>query len=105
MGWCSAQVLAPLGHGAFGVVYSGLWRGLKVAVKTMVVQASSDPRQRERIVEEVAINASLSTHPNIVPTYHYDLRPLAALSCPDGCAPCAAVLLCFFARRTVHLGA
>lgn len=35
------QVLAPLGQGAFGVVYLGTWRGLRVAVKTMVIQSGA----------------------------------------------------------------
>ncbi|PNH03006.1 Tyrosine-protein kinase Src42A [Tetrabaena socialis] len=78
-----------LGCGSFGVVYAGVWRGLPVAVKTLVVPAAIDSgdrdgRARRRAVLEAAISLSL-THPNVVSTYTYELKPLVQQ--PPGPAP------------------
>ncbi|GIL48174.1 hypothetical protein Vafri_4863 [Volvox africanus] len=74
------QLEAMIAHGTFGAVYRGVWRGLSVAVKTMVVatepDGSREGRQaRQRAVLEAAISLSMA-HPNVVVTYSYDVKPL-----------------------------
>eukprot|EP00736_Rhodelphis_marinus_P013915 Rmarinus@m.7316 len=53
-----------LGHGAFGVVYRGLWKGSSVAVKRLLESKVRDDMLRS-FREEVALMASFR-HPNIV---------------------------------------
>eukprot|EP00198_Chlamydomonas_reinhardtii_P002621 XP_001691957.1 predicted protein [Chlamydomonas reinhardtii] len=67
------EVHHSLGWGGCGVVYRGTWKGLPVAVKTVLVQGDS-PQSRQFLLE-AAISASLQ-HANIVTTYLYELRPL-----------------------------
>ncbi|GIM04506.1 hypothetical protein Vretimale_9066 [Volvox reticuliferus] len=74
-----------LGSGGFGVVYKGEWRGLPVAIKVVLLQDGDSATRRERLVREVALSATLS-HPNIVPTYHYTIQPVAATGAA-GAAP------------------
>ncbi|KXZ52951.1 hypothetical protein GPECTOR_8g325 [Gonium pectorale] len=72
------QLGAVLGRGSAGVVYLGMWRGLCVAVKALVVQdglIGEEGRQRQRAVLEAAISSSLD-HPNVVATYAYEVRQL-----------------------------
>ncbi|PNH08390.1 putative sodium-coupled neutral amino acid transporter 7 [Tetrabaena socialis] len=71
------DVHTVIGCGSYGVVYSGVWRGLHVAVKTLVVPAAAagmegvlglagrDAHARQRAVLEAAISLSMS-HPNVV---------------------------------------
>ncbi|GLI67387.1 hypothetical protein VaNZ11_011570 [Volvox africanus] len=67
------EVQHSLGWGGCGVVYKGVWKGLQVAVKTILLQG--DSKQSQQILTEAAISASLQ-HANIVTTYLYELRPL-----------------------------
>eukprot|EP01090_Pellita_catalonica_P021565 TRINITY_DN8107_c0_g1_i2.p1 TRINITY_DN8107_c0_g1~~TRINITY_DN8107_c0_g1_i2.p1 ORF type:complete len:616 (+),score=81.93 TRINITY_DN8107_c0_g1_i2:135-1982(+) len=53
----------PIGQGAFGVVYSGFWRGAKVAVKKLVVL---DENVQKDFRREAELLHRLSNHPNIV---------------------------------------
>ncbi|KXZ50680.1 hypothetical protein GPECTOR_15g364 [Gonium pectorale] len=72
------EVTAVLGYGSHGIVYHGLWRGIPVAVKTLVVPeaaAGADGRSRQQAVLEAAISMSMS-HPNVVATYTYEVQPL-----------------------------
>ncbi|KXZ50682.1 hypothetical protein GPECTOR_15g366 [Gonium pectorale] len=72
------EVVSVLGRGAYGVVYWGTWRGLPVAVKTLVVPAVTagpEGRARQRAVLEAAISMSMA-HPNVVATYSYDIKLL-----------------------------
>eukprot|EP00878_Enallax_costatus_P022137 GHUV01023476.1.p1 GENE.GHUV01023476.1~~GHUV01023476.1.p1 ORF type:complete len:648 (+),score=136.49 GHUV01023476.1:46-1944(+) len=66
-----------LGEGTFGKVYRGQWQGTAVAVKTMLFPAAmSGKEKREKMaIMETAISSSLS-HPNIVQTYTYVVKPL-----------------------------
>ncbi|GFR46219.1 hypothetical protein Agub_g7762 [Astrephomene gubernaculifera] len=74
------EVLFLLGGGASSVVYCGTWRGLPVAIKTLVVSDAAVGQEgtghsRHWAVLEAAISMSL-THPNIVATYTYEVKPL-----------------------------
>lgn len=55
------------------------WKGSPVAVKTMLLPAAmSNKERREKMaIMETAISSSLS-HPNIVTTYTYEVKPLTA---------------------------
>ncbi|GAX77392.1 hypothetical protein CEUSTIGMA_g4838.t1 [Chlamydomonas eustigma] len=66
-----------LGEGAFGKVFRGLWRGSSVAIKLMNLPASGsgDERKERMAIMEAAISTSLS-HPNIVQTYNYIIKPV-----------------------------
>ncbi|KAG2423180.1 hypothetical protein HXX76_010948 [Chlamydomonas incerta] len=70
-----------IGRGGFGVVYLGTWRGLPVAVKTLVVHEAllgEEGRRRQRAVLEAAVSSTLC-HPNVVQTYAFDVRRLGEL--------------------------
>ncbi|KAG2446650.1 hypothetical protein HYH02_008221 [Chlamydomonas schloesseri] len=64
-----------LGTGAFGVVYGGIWQGIPVAVKTVVISASAE--RRKRALQEAALCQSI-VHPNIIATYACELQPIGA---------------------------
>ncbi|GAX77891.1 hypothetical protein CEUSTIGMA_g5333.t1 [Chlamydomonas eustigma] len=66
-----------LGQGSFGQVYKGLWRDTVVAVKIMVMpnQMSDNEKRNRMAIMEAAISSSLS-HPNIVQTYTYSMKPV-----------------------------
>jgi serine/threonine protein kinase len=68
-----------LGAGASGKVYAGVWRGMDVALKTVIVPGGSGAglHTLERVIQEAAICTSLS-HPNIVATYHFDIKQMTA---------------------------
>ncbi|KAG2445595.1 hypothetical protein HXX76_000207 [Chlamydomonas incerta] len=72
-----------IGKGAHGTVYRGTWRGLEVAVKSMIFGPDNSSRHQQRPLMEAAISSNL-VHPNIVTTYSYELREvqheLASLS-------------------------
>lgn len=68
-----------LGRGAFGTVYRGEWRGLPVAIKTVVFQSSASDDQLTLIASEAAISSSL-VHRNIVATYAHDVKHLTSES-------------------------
>jgi predicted Ser/Thr protein kinase len=60
-----------LGSGAFSTVYHGTWQGLPVAVKSVVFSAA----RKQMALQEAALSRSVS-HPNVVATYAYDIKPL-----------------------------
>ncbi|KAG2432173.1 hypothetical protein HXX76_009093 [Chlamydomonas incerta] len=71
-------ITGELGRGAQGAVYRGLWRGLDVAVKSVLFQQTEGPGgdiSAQQAVQEAAIAVSMA-HPNIVATYTYQLQPL-----------------------------
>ncbi|GIL50131.1 hypothetical protein Vafri_6436 [Volvox africanus] len=78
------RITTVLGKGSFGVVYLGSWRGLRVAVKTLVVHDAllgAEGRRRQRAILEAAISTSLQ-HPNVVTTYAFEVRPLGVVASP-----------------------
>ncbi len=81
---CAVSSVVPLagviGQGGSGVVYQGLWRGLTVAVKTLVftvLPMQPMSRKQHRAMTEAALCRTLQ-HPHIVATYAYDLHTLMA---------------------------
>eukprot|EP00892_Ulva_mutabilis_P012777 jgi/Ulvmu1/9872/UM057_0026.1 len=66
------RVHALIGRGGFGTVYRGEWRGLQVAIKTVMLQRGACEADVARVASEAAIAASL-VHPNIVATYSHDI--------------------------------
>ncbi|KAG2496757.1 hypothetical protein HYH03_005166 [Edaphochlamys debaryana] len=84
-----ARITCVIGQGASGVVYLGSWRGLRVAVKTLVVHDAllgAQGRLRQRAILEAAISKAMH-HPNVVATYAAEVLPLTALAA--GKAPAA----------------
>ncbi|PRP74673.1 adhesin-like protein [Planoprotostelium fungivorum] len=57
--------MCEIGYGGFGVVYSGEWRGAKVAIKQLLSQTVSR-EQLEEFIKEVSLLQSLRPHPNLV---------------------------------------
>lgn len=64
--------------GGFGVVYKGTWKGIPVAIKTVVFQDKGrkelqQNKERARAIVEAAISSSVA-HPNIVQTYAFSFK-------------------------------
>ncbi|GAX76175.1 hypothetical protein CEUSTIGMA_g3619.t1 [Chlamydomonas eustigma] len=71
------EQLDMIGSGSYGNVFRGTWRGQEVAIKSMVLPSniSGAERSQRMAIMEAAISNSLS-HPNIVKTLHYSLKPV-----------------------------
>ena len=75
------EIHQVIGEGSYGKVYRGLWRGTLVAIKMMVLPAhmSGQEKRETMAVMEAAISSALS-HPNIVTTYTYSIKPCEDLN-------------------------
>lgn len=76
----SPQMTEICGSGSFGVVYGGLWNGIKVAIKTMVFsEAAGGASQlagqaaRQQCIKEAAFCCTMH-HANVVATHHFYLK-------------------------------
>lgn len=60
----------------YGTVYCGLWQGTEVAIKTIMLPAGmTGAQKREKMaIMEAAISSTLS-HPNIIQTFTWSIRP------------------------------
>ncbi|KXZ53722.1 hypothetical protein GPECTOR_6g639 [Gonium pectorale] len=78
----SVRVLGQIGRGAFGRVYRGVWQGSVVALKVLVLPASTsaDERRQHMAVMEAAVS-SVARHPCVVQTYCYDFRAIMDSTC------------------------
>ena len=73
------EMLHPIGGGANGTVFKGRWRNMDVAVKTVLFPfeyGSSSAAAKQRAILEAGVSCSVS-HPNIVATYHYDIKAMS----------------------------
>ena len=79
------KLLELIGEGAFGKVYRGSWRGLEVAVKMVLFsnQQGGANAPEKRAVMEAAVSSSV-VHPNVVATYHYDIKQVRAVAATKG---------------------
>ena len=64
-----------IAKGGFGTVHRGRWRGLDVAVKTILFNRL-DTERRNAVSSEAALATSMSVHPNVVSTFHYEFKPI-----------------------------
>src|SRR2546426_2697018 len=66
------ELLAPVGAGGMGFVYSARHRALGhiVAVKVLPPEVAASEMRLKRFQQEAALAASLA-HPHIVPVYHF----------------------------------
>eukprot|EP00803_Ostreobium_quekettii_P002489 evm.model.scf_1485.2 EVM.evm.TU.scf_1485.2 scf_1485:17352-19850(-) len=68
-----------IGSGGYGRVYRGTWKGVAVAIKTVVFRDDHN-KQRQRAIHEVAISTGV-VHENVVQTYTYYIKRLEASEC------------------------
>src|SRR2546428_11579604 len=70
------ELLAPVGAGGMGFVYSARHRALGhiVAVKVLPPEVAASEMRLKRFQQEAALAASLA-HPPIVPVYDFRSRP------------------------------
>lgn len=87
--------------------HAGEWRGLEVAIKTVIFSSSGiDSDQQTAVVASEAAIASNLVHPNIVATYSHDVLDVAKAVGPElgvykfyliqvRCARCALLAVLF----------
>eukprot|EP00803_Ostreobium_quekettii_P011186 evm.model.scf_3883.2 EVM.evm.TU.scf_3883.2 scf_3883:5939-9466(-) len=88
-----ARIEAQIAVGGCGVVYKGTWKGVPVAIKTVVFQdlEEAPSRPRQRAVLEAAISSSVA-HRNIVQTYSYSFKRLETSAVEAGGRECPRVV-------------
>lgn len=62
-----------IGTGGYGSVYRGIWKGLEVAIKTVVFQDRDEDGTAERVFKEAAIACNMS-HEHIVNSFTNELK-------------------------------
>lgn len=74
---CSVKIILTcmqhIGTGGYGSVYRGIWKGLEVAIKTVVFQDRDEDGTAERVFKEAAIACNMS-HEHIVNSFTNDLK-------------------------------
>jgi hypothetical protein len=77
--WCAAPHASCRRAACMDHMHAGQWRGLPVAIKTMVFQSDDHDCQISKVASEVAIASNL-VHHNIVATYSHDICPVGDAS-------------------------
>lgn len=79
------KLLDLIGGNALGQVYRGRWRELDVAVKTVIFsrRKGSGDGQEKRAIMEAVVTYTME-HPNIVATYHFDIKRVENLQGIEG---------------------
>jgi serine/threonine protein kinase len=67
------DILQHIGSGGYGNVYRGSWKGLEVAIKTIVFQDRHEDGTAERVIKEAAIACNMSNE-YIVNTFAHELK-------------------------------
>ncbi len=71
------------GNACLACCCAGQWRGLPAAIKTIVSNEGDPDERRARLSREAALTCTLS-HPNVVPTYHFEVDPVGAMGAGGG---------------------
>lgn len=58
------------------LLHAGQWRGLEVAIKTVIFSSSGGDGETELVASEAAIASNLG-HPNVVATYSHDILDIS----------------------------
>jgi hypothetical protein len=85
-------ILESIGGGAHGTVFKGRWRGMDVAVKTVMFpyeHGSDRGNARQRAILEAGVSCSV-VHPNIVTTYHWDVKAVKTIVSSQAPSPTAS---------------
>ena len=84
------ELLESIGGGAHGTVFKGRWKGMDVAVKTVMFpyeHGSDKGNARQRAILEAGVSCSV-VHPNVVTTYHWDIKAVrTVISSPSTSSP------------------
>lgn len=67
------DILQHIGSGGYGNVYRGSWKGLEVAIKTIVFQDRHEDGTAERVIKEAAIACNMSNE-YVVNTFAHELK-------------------------------
>jgi serine/threonine protein kinase len=67
------DILQHIGSGGYGNVYRGIWKGLEVAIKTIVFQDRLQDSTAEQVFKEAAIACNMS-NAHVVNTFTHELK-------------------------------